>query len=197
MARPPRKAAIRSRCLPCVLLLAAASAGAQEPSPEQLAEMSLEELGAIEVTSVSRRPQRLAEAAASIYVIGADDIRRSGATSLPEALRLAPNLQVARTGAGPYAISARGFNNSIGNKLQVLLDGRILYNPLFSGMQWDSHEVVMDDIERIEVVSGPGSTLWGANAVNGVINIITRPAIASRGGHVRLVAGSDERVATA
>ena len=186
-----------SRLAVLALLMHAAGAAAQAPTPEQLVEMSLEELGDIEVTSVSRRAQRLVEAAASVYVISAEDIRRSGATSLPEALRMAPNLQVARSGAGPYAIGSRGFNNAIGNKLQVLMDGRILYNPLFSGMVWDSHDLAMDDIERIEVVSGPGSTLWGANAVNGVINIITRPATASRGGHVRLVGGSDERVATA
>ena len=172
-------------------------ATAQEPTPEQLAEMSLEELGRIEVTSVSRRPQRLAEAAASIYVITADDIRRSGVTSLPEALRLAPNLEVARVGASTYAISARGFNNAIGNKLQVLLDGRILYNPLFSGMFWDAHDLVLDNVERIEVISGPGSTLWGANAVTGVINIIRKPADGTAGGFVRLAAGTDERVAAA
>jgi iron complex outermembrane receptor protein len=172
-------------------------ATARDPTPEQLAEMSLEELGRIEVTSVSLRSQRLTEAAASIYVITADDIRRSGATSLPEALRLAPNLQVARTGAGGYAITARGFNNAIGNKLQVLMDGRILYNPLFSGMFWDAHDLVLDNVERIEVISGPGSTLWGANAVNGVINVIRKPAQATLGGQVRLAGGTDERVAAA
>ena len=193
MASSTQRYALRLAVL--AVLLHAGGAAAQAPTPEQLVEMSLEELGAIEVTSVSRRAQRLSEAAASIYVISADDIRRSGATSLPEALRMAPNLQVARTGAGPYAISARGFNNAIGNKLQVLMDGRILYNPLVSGMFWDAHDVLLDNVERIEVISGPGSTLWGANAVNGVINIIRKPAAATVGGQVRLAAGSDERVA--
>jgi iron complex outermembrane receptor protein len=183
-----------------ILLLAALAPGparGQAASPGELADLSLEELGEIEVTSVSRRVQRLGEAAASVFVISREQIRRSGATSLPEALRLAPNLQVARTGAATYAISARGFNNAIGNKLQVLMDGRILYSPLFSGMFWDAHDLVLDDIERIEVVSGPGSTLWGANAVTGTINIITRPAGDAPGGWVRGVAGSDERIVAA
>jgi iron complex outermembrane receptor protein len=201
MARAARKPATRDLRLLLLMLayapLAAAPAAAQQPSTEELAEMSLEELGAIEVTSVSRRAQRLTEAAASVYVISGEDIRRSGVTSLPELLRLAPNLEVARTGAATHAISARGFNNAIGNKLQVLMDGRILYNPLFSGMFWDAHDLVLDDIERIEVVSGPGSTLWGANAVTGVINIITRAAGATRGGHVRIAGSGDERIVAA
>ncbi len=146
-----------------------------------LADLSLEQLANIEVTSVSRRAERLADAAASIYVITSDDIRRSGVTSLPEALRLAPNLQVARTSSSAYAISARGFNNSIGNKLLVLIDGRTVYTPLFSGVFWDSQDVMLEDIDRIEVISGPGGTLWGANAVNGVINVITRQAQATQG----------------
>jgi iron complex outermembrane receptor protein len=175
------------------LLVVAHPAVAQVPPPEELAEMSLEELGTIEVTSVSRRAQRLSDAAAAVYVITADDIRRAGVDSLPEALRLAPNLEVARVGASSYAISARGFNNAIGNKLQVLLDGRILYNPLFSGMFWDVPDTPLEDVERIEVISGPGSTLWGANAVNGVINILTRSAQDTRGGLVAAQAGTDAR----
>jgi len=130
---------------------------------------------------VSRRAERLADAPASIYVITNEDIRRSGVTSLPEALRLAPNLQVARSSASGYAISARGFNNTAANKLLVLIDGRSVYTPLFSGVFWDAQDVMLEDIERIEVISGPGATLWGANAVNGVINIITRPAPATQG----------------
>jgi iron complex outermembrane receptor protein len=139
-----------------------------------IAELSLEELAGLEVTSVSRRGEPLGAAPASIYVITADAIRRAGATSLPEALRLAPNLQVARLDATQYAISARGFNNAIGNKLLVLIDGRTVYTPFFSGVFWDQQDVLLDDVERIEVISGPGATLWGANAVNGVINILTR-----------------------
>jgi iron complex outermembrane receptor protein len=158
---------------------------------EDLVDLSLEELGDIQVTSVSRRAERLLDAPAAIYVIGADDIRRAGARTLPEALRLAPNLEVARVNAHAYAISARGFNNATGNKLQVLLDGRILYTPLFSGVFWDAHDVVLEDIERIEVVSGPGATLWGANAVNGVINVITRRASDTQGALASASTGTD------
>ncbi|HZY16621.1 MAG TPA: TonB-dependent receptor plug domain-containing protein, partial [Ramlibacter sp.] len=146
-----------------------------------LAELTLEQLSALPVTSVSGRPESLRSAPASVFVISGEDIRRSSATSLPEALRLAPNLQVARLGASQYAISARGFNNAIGNKLLVLIDGRSIYSSLFSGVFWDAHDVVLEDIERIEVISGPGGTLWGANAVNGIINVITRPAAATQG----------------
>jgi iron complex outermembrane receptor protein len=144
--------------------------------------MSLEQLSKVKVTSVSRRPESLATAAASIYVITNEDIRRSGARSLPEALRLAPNLQVARLNAREYAISARGFNSTAANKLLVQMDGRSLYTPLFSGVLWDVQDVMLADVDRIEVISGPGATLWGSNAVNGVINIITRRARETQGG---------------
>jgi len=154
---------------------------AAQPPNRPLADLSLEELTQIEVTSVSRNPEPLADAPASIYVITNDDIRRAGVRTLPEALRLAPNLQVARVNASSYAISARGFNNSIGNKLLVLIDGRTVYTPLFSGVFWDQQDVMLEDIERIEVISGPGATLWGANAVNGVINVITRSAHHTQG----------------
>jgi iron complex outermembrane receptor protein len=154
-----------------------------------LADMSFEELGNIEVTSVSKKTERLADAAASVFVITGEEIRRSGATSIPEALRLAPNLQVAQIDAQRYAISARGFNNSVGNKLLVLLDGRIAYTPLFSGVFWDTQDVLIEDIDRIEVISGPGGTLWGTNAVNGVINVITRSAADTQGGLYTVGAG--------
>lgn len=173
----------------------AGAAAAGGPQTENLADLSLEQLGDIEVTSVSRRAERLLDAAASIYVITADDIRRSGAVTLPEALRLAPNLQIARVNGANYAITARGFNNSLGNKLLVLIDGRTVYTPLFSGVFWDSQEVMLQDVDRIEVISGPGATLWGANAVNGVINVITRPAGATRGGLLATAVGSDQRAA--
>jgi iron complex outermembrane receptor protein len=152
----------------------ASTAGAQTRGA--LAELSLDELANLEVTSVSRGPESVADAPAAIFVITADDIRRSGAQSLPEALRLAHNLQVARIDAGQYAITARGFNGLAANKLLVLVDGRTIYTPLFSGVFWDQQDVLLEDVERIEVISGPGATLWGSNAVNGVINIITRPA---------------------
>ncbi|MDB5865527.1 MAG: hypothetical protein JWO70_3333, partial [Betaproteobacteria bacterium] len=139
-----------------------------------LTELSLEQLSDIIITSVSRREEPLGAAAAAVYVITGEDIRRSGATTLPEALRLAPNLQVARADAQQYAISARGFNNTLANRLLVLIDGRIVYSPLFSGVFWEVQDVVLEDVLRVEVISGPGGTLWGANAVSGVIYIITR-----------------------
>lgn len=141
-----------------------------------LADLSLEELSSLPVTSVSRQAEPLSDAPASVFVITADDIRRAGATNLPEALRLAPNLQVARASASQYTVGARGMNNAAGNKLLVLIDGRPVYTPLFSGVFWDQQDVVLEDIARIEVISGPGSTLWGVNAVNGVINVITQAA---------------------
>lgn len=158
-----------------------------------LADLSLEQLADIVVTSVSRREERLADAAASVFVISAEDIRRSGATSLPEALRLAPNLQVARINAHQYAITARGFNSSTANKLLVLIDGRTVYTPLYSGVFWDAQQVMLEDVQRIEVISGPGGTLWGANAVNGVINVITRNAGETQDTLVVAGAGDRER----
>jgi iron complex outermembrane receptor protein len=149
--------------------------------PGSLAELSLEQLSDLPVTSVSGRPESLRSAPASVFVISGEDIRRSSATNLPEALRLAPNLQVARLNSGQYAISARGFNDAIGNKLLVLIDGRTVYSSLYSGVFWDAQNPVLEDIERIEVISGPGGTLWGANAVNGIINVITKPAAATQG----------------
>ena len=133
------------------------------------------------VTSVSKRAESLGDAAASIYVISSESIRRAGVATVPEALRLAPNLQVARVDARNYAVTARGFNSPFENKLLVLIDGRSVYTPLFSGVFWDAQDVVLADVERIEVISGPGATLWGANAVNGVINIITKSAGATQG----------------
>jgi iron complex outermembrane receptor protein len=172
-------------------LLAADLAAAQ--SAQELLELSLEQLGDVQVSSVSRREERWVDAPASLHVISGEDVRRAGARSLPEALRLAPNLQVARVSAGGYAISARGFNNSLGNKLLVLVDGRSVYTPLFSGVFWDAQAVEMEHVERIEVISGPGATLWGANAVNGVINVITRRAGDASGGLVEARHGSDGR----
>ncbi|MDB5763726.1 MAG: TonB-dependent receptor [Herminiimonas sp.] len=155
--------------------------------------MSFEELAKIQVTSVSKKAERLADAPASVFVITGEDIRRSGAASLPEALKLAPNLQVAQINAQNYAISARGFNNAAGNKLLVLIDGRIVYTPLFSGVFWDTQDVMLEDVERIEVISGPGGTLWGTNAVNGVINVITRSAEATQGGLLAAGAGNHNK----
>lgn len=162
-------------------------------SLQDLARFSIEELSEIEVSSVSRRPESLRQAAAAIYVISREDIRRSGASSLPEVLRLAPNLQVARLDASRYAITARGFNSTTANKLQVLMDGRSVYTPLYSGVFWDAQDTLLEDIERIEVVSGPGGTLWGSNAVNGVINVITRRAQDSVGTMLQAEGGNTGR----
>src|SRR6266700_7755407 len=145
-------------------------------SADSLKKLSIEQLMSVEVTSVSKRPERLSQTASPIQVITQDDIRRSGAASLADALRLASNLQVAQLDSRQYAISARGFNGTAANKLLVLMDGRSLYTPLFSGVFWDAQDAFMEDIEQIEVIRGPGATVWGANAVNGVINIISRNA---------------------
>jgi iron complex outermembrane receptor protein len=189
-AKPPCKACEAGRRRSVVLagvlatLFLASDAYAQTLAlnSHDLAELSLEELATIQVTSVSKRAQSLADAPSSIFVITGNDIRRSGASTLPEALRLAPNLQIARVDARNYAVTARGFNSPFENKLLVLIDGRTVYSPLFSGVFWDAQDVVLEDVERIEVISGPGATLWGANAVNGVINVITRSAADTQGG---------------
>ena len=143
-------------------------------SAEALKKLSIEQLMNLQVTSVSKRPERLAQTASAIAVITGEEIRRSGASSLPEALRLASNLQVAQVDSRQWAISARGFNGTTTNKLLVLIDGRTVYTPLYSGVFWDVQQVPLADIDRIEVISGPGATLWGSNAVNGVINVITK-----------------------
>ena len=176
-----------------LLLSAVGGVSAQPAQLADLADLSIEELGNIQVTSVSKHAERLSDAPASIYVITGEEIRRSGATRLPEALRLAPNLEVAQANANTYAISARGFNGTTANKLLVLVDGRAVYTPLFSGVFWDAQDVPLEDVERIEVISGPGATLWGANAVNGVINVITRRSSDTQGGLAYARAGNLER----
>jgi len=143
--------------------------------------LSLEELMNIEVTSASKRPEKISQTASAIQAINGQDIRRSGATNLPEALRLLPNLQVAQANANQWAISARGFNNTLANKMLVLIDGRAVYTPLHAGVLWDAQNVMLEDVERIEAISGPGGTLWGANAVNGVINVVTKSARETQG----------------
>ena len=151
--------------------------------PADYKKLSLQELMDIEVTSVSRRPEKLSGTASAIQVITGEDIRRSGASSLPEALRLASNLQVAQVDSQTWGISARGFNGNSGtaNKLLVLIDGRTVYTPISSGVFWDVQDTLLEDVDRIEVISGPGATQWGANAVNGVINITTKRARDTQG----------------
>ena len=157
------------------------------PSADVLKKMSVDELLDIQVTSVSKRPEKLSEAASAIQVITGDDIRRAGATSLPEALRLASNLEVAQIDSRQWAISARGFNNVFADKMLVLVDGRTIYTPLYAGVYWDVQDTMLEDLDRIEVISGPGATQWGSNAVNGVINVTTKSAKDTQGG--LLVAG--------
>lgn len=155
-----------------------------------LKRLPFEELLNLEITTVSKRAERLVDAASAVQVITSEDIRRSGASSLPEALRLASSLQVAQVDSRQWAISARGFSSTTANKLQVMIDGRSIYTPLFSGVFWDVQNVMLEDIDRIEVISGPGATLWGANAVNGVINVVRKSARDTQGALVSGGAGS-------
>lgn len=164
---------------------------------DDLTEMSLEELMNLEVTSVSKKAQSKTDVAAAITVITSEDIRRGGFTVIPEALRSVPGLQVARVDANRWAISIRGFNTLFANKLLVMVDGRSVYNPAFGGTYWDVQDYPIEDVERIEVIRGPGGTVWGMNAVNGVINIITKTAEDTQGALLSGYAGSQENGATA
>ncbi len=150
--------------------------------------MELEQLMDLKVTTVAKREQSFASAAAAIYTITQEDIRRSGATNLPEILQQAPSMEVARINPSMWAVTARGFNGQFANKLLVLIGGRSVYTPLFSGVYWDEQMPQLDDIQRIEIICGPGASLWGSNAVNGVINIITCDSEQTQG--TRLVAGA-------
>lgn len=195
MTAPPRHRPVvpafgRAACRPyllAALLLAlltpalSAQTRAALPSPSALKKMSVEQLMDIVVTSVSKRPEKLSEAPSAIQVVSAEDIRRSGATRLPEALRLASNLEVAQIDARQWAVTARGFNNVFADKMLVLIDGRTVYTPLYAGVYWDVQDTMLEDIDRIEVISGPGATQWGSNAVNGVINLTTKSAQETQG----------------
>ncbi|PYT34752.1 MAG: TonB-dependent receptor [Acidobacteria bacterium] len=177
-------------------VLLAGSTVAQNPrNVPDVTAMSMEDLMNLQVTSVSKRTQKVADAAAAIFVLTQEDIRRSGATSIPEALRLVPGLEVARIDQNKWAIGSRGFNGRFDNKLLVLIDGRSVYTPLFSGVYWNVQDVMLEDVDRIEVIRGPGATLWGANAVDGVINVITKKAKATQSAVVTAGAGTEERAA--
>jgi len=160
-------------------------------SLQSLKSMSIEQLMNLDVTSVARHPEKLLDAPSAIQVVTQDDIRRSGASSIPEALRLADNLEVAQKNAHDWGISARGFNTDLANKLLVMIDGRTVYTPLYSGVFWDVQDYLLEDIDQIEVISGPGGTLWGANAVNGVINITTKSAKKTQGLYAEAGGGSE------
>ncbi len=163
-------------------------------SNEELLSLSLEEVLTLEVTSVSRKKQRLMDSAAAVYVVTQEDIRRSGAKNIPDALRMVPGVQVAQMNSNTWSISARGFNYIFANKLLVMMDGRTIYTPLFSGVNWDIQDTLLEDIDRIEVIRGPGAALWGANAVNGVINIITKKTSDTHGSLLTLGTGSQEKL---
>ncbi|RJQ78992.1 MAG: TonB-dependent receptor, partial [Desulfobacteraceae bacterium] len=168
----------------------------QDPAEKAVdfTKFSLEELKNVQIISVSKKPEMVSDVAAAVYVITKEDIRRSGATSIPEALRLAPGVHVARISATDWAVNIRGLNNQFAQNLLVLIDGRSVYTHVFSGVFWDIQDTVMEDIDRIEVIRGPGAALWGANAVNGVINIITKRAKETQGGQAVALGGSEEQI---
>jgi len=154
---------------------------------------TLEELSNVKVTTATKTPEKQFKAMQVVTVLTTEDIKRSGATSIPEALRFVPGLNVAQIDSSRWAVSARGFNRQYSNKLLVLIDGRSVYTPLFSGVFWDSQDTVMDNIDRIEVIRGPGATLWGSNAVNGVVNIITKKAQNTQGSYLSAIIGNQEK----
>jgi iron complex outermembrane receptor protein len=191
----PRSAGMRLALLLFFLALVARPLGAQTadtpaPSPDSLKQLSVEDLMNLDVTSVTKAPERLLDAPSAIQVITSDDIEQSAASSLPEALRLADNLQVAEKDQNDWAISARGFNANLDDKLLVLIDGRAVYSPLYAGVIWNVQDAILEDVDRIEVISGPGGTLYGANAVNGVINITTKSAKDTQGLYLEEAGGS-------
>ena len=179
-----------------LLACAAHASLVQAAGGNEFLDMSLEELVDYRLMSMSRKEQRVADMAAAAYVISAEEIRRSGAQSIPEALRLVPGLNVAQINRNSWAVSSRGFNERFSGKLLVQVDGRSVYSPLFSGVLWETQDAVMEDIERIEVIRGPGAALWGTNAMNGVINIVTRSAASSPGNSLSATVGSGDLVST-
>lgn len=196
--RLPKNPGFRAQafCLAALLTVAHGSAAEPDVVPKSdddsdFMAMSLENLMAVRVDIVTRTPQRVGDVPAAVSVITAEDIRRSGATSIPEALRLAPGVEAARINANAWAVTIRGFNSYLANKLLVLMDGRSVYTPLFGGTYWDVQNPLLDDIDRIEIIRGPGATVWGANAVNGVVNIITKSAKDTQGFLVKAGGGTE------
>jgi iron complex outermembrane receptor protein len=170
--------ALATLILPIGITTYAQAAPSSDAEFDQLLSLDIADLT---VTSVSKREQKVSDTAAAVYVITQEDLRRSAITSIPDALRMVPGLQVARVSASSWAISSRGFNGALSNKLLVLIDGRSIYTPVFSGVYWDDQSTMIEDIERIEVIRGPGASLWGANAVDGIINIITKSSDKTQG----------------
>lgn len=187
-----------TRTLVCSFLFAAlASEALAQKSARDIGDLSLDALANTEITSVSRKKEKLSQTAAAAFIITQEDIRRSGATSIPELLRMVPGLDVAQIDANKWAVTSRGFNERFADKVLVMIDGRTVLTPLSSGVNWDIQDTILEDIERIEVVRGPGASVWGANAVNGVINIITKDAKDTRGTLVTTGGGSQERANSA
>jgi iron complex outermembrane receptor protein len=180
----------------CAITSAFAAPEPRQPDQEQLKLLSLEELMRIDVTTATRRAEPVGETAAAISVITGDDIRRSGVTTIADALLLADGVHVARFNNGTWAISSRGFNANTANKLLVMVDGRTVYSPLFTGVFWNTLDYILEDIDRIEVIRGPGATLWGANAVNGVVNIITRHTRDTLGTYASVSSGNEDPAIT-
>lgn len=192
LRRPPCLSGVLRHALGVLLFAALAGPVWSQQRQPDLTDRSLEDLMNIEVTSVSKKEQRLSHTAAAVFVITQEDIRRSGATTIPDLLRMVPGVDVAQIDANKWAISIRGFNDRFGTKLLVLVDGRTVYSPLFSGVYWDTLDTLLEDIERIEVIRGPGASVWGANAVNGVINIITKHARETQSGLLTAGGGNQE-----
>lgn len=192
MNHPNFREAMAALCLALAAAAPAYPVQEDQPAASELKGLSIEQLMEIDVTSVSRRSEPVSGAAAAITVITGDDIRRSGANNLPDALRIAVGLEVAQSDGNTWAVSSRGFNITTSNKLLVLIDGRSVYTPLYSGVFWDVQDVMLEDIDRIEIIRGPGATLWGANAVNGVINILTKSARDTQGTLVTLGGGQED-----
>ena len=187
------------RSLLLVVVISGPVAHAQDPTPAapqgslDLTNLSLEELANVEVVSVQKRPKALKDTPAAVSVVTGDEIEASGATSVPSLLRRAPGVHVAKLDSSQWAIGIRGFTNSVARAQLALMDGRSLYTPLFAGTYWDVQNVFLEDVDRIEIVRGPGGTLWGANAVNGIVNIITKGTDETQGGLVVVGAGGQER----
>ncbi len=184
-------------CCTIALSFCPARLSATEMDVDQLAALSLEDLMDIEITSASKKVQRVGSVPAAVYVLAQDEIRRAGARNLPEALKLVPGVHVGQIDNGNWAIGVRGFQGLFANKLLVLIDGRSVYSPLFSGVHWGLRDVLLEDIDRIEVIRGPGASVWGANAVNGVINIITKSSTETKGRLAKLGLGSQGDLAGA
>ncbi len=185
---------LRHAALLVLLAVAASTSYAQGKTADvDLTELSIEQLMEVEVMLADRKPRKLSETSAAVFVVTEEDIRRSGATCIPEALRMVPGVQVARIGSGKWAVTSRGFNSRFAFNLLVLIDGRTVYTPVFSGVFWEVQDILMEDIDRIEIIRGPGASLWGANAVNGIVNVITKSAKETQGALATGGAGTEER----